>query len=343
MVAAFITCALLAVLALGPSAAAAQLLLVVSDGAEVYGEVAKEIERRVHGGDRQARIDTMTAREASSVDPEGLRRYALVVTVGVDAARATMSKPTPTPSPSSPSPSTRPPILALLAPRDRFGELAKSANAERDGRISAIFIEQPLVRQLDLVSLALPARTRVGVVLGPTSAGLARDLEDAARAAGLELRRAQANDAAGVYPALQQVLMQSDVLLALPDAVAINAATIRSVLLASHRAAVPVVGFSQALVDAGALLAVYSTPQQYARQAAEIALDVVARNAPLPSPQYPRYFTVGVNFVTAQAIGLALDDEATLAAALAVRTRDREKDRARTQSNVVMHAAKASR
>jgi len=328
-------------LALGPSAAAAQLLLVVSDGAEVYGEVASEIERRVHGVDRQARIDTIAAREASSVDPERLRGYALVVTVGVDAARATMS--TPTPSPSTPSRSTRPPTLALLVPRDRFGELAKSADAERDARLSAIFIEQPLVRQLDLVSLALPGKTRVGVLLGPTSVGLGRDLEDAARAAGLELRRAQANDAAGVYPALQQVLMQSDVLLALPDAVAINAATIRSVLLACHRAEVPVVGFSQALVDAGALLAVYSTPQQYARQAAEIALDVVARNAALPSPQYPRYFTVGVNFVTAQAIGLALDDEATLAAALAVRTRDREKDQARTQSNVVVHAAKALR
>jgi len=325
-------------LALFASGALAQVLVVVSEGADVYGDVARDFARRVRNVDRKAQVETIGAREASAFDPERLRRYALVVTIGLDAARVSMP-PTPT---STPSPSARPPTLALLVPRDRFDELARSASAERGGRISAIFIEQPLVRQLDLVALALPARTRVGVLLGPTSAALAPDLEDGARAAGLELRRVQANDAAGVYPALQQVLMQSDVLLALPDAVAINAATIRSVLLACHRADVPVVGFSQALVDAGALLAVYSTPQQYARQAAEIALDVVARNASLPSPQYPRYFTVGVNFVTAQAIGLALDDEATLAAALAVRARDREKDRVRSQSRVVTHAAKAS-
>jgi hypothetical protein len=331
---------LMASLALFASVASAQVLVVVSEGADVYGDVAKDFARRVRSGDRKVQIDTIGAREALGIDPERLRRYALVVTVGLDAARASVPKPTP--PATRPSPSTGPPILALLVPRDRFGELAKSPNAERDGRISAIFIEQPLVRQLDLVALALPARTRVGVLLGPTSGSLAPDLEDTARAAGLELRRAQANDAAGVYPALQQVLMQSDVLLALPDAVAVNAATIRSVLVACHRAEVPVVGFSQALVDAGALLAVYSTPAQYARQAAAIVLDVLERNAPLPSPQYPRYFTVGVNFVTAQAIGLALDDEVTLAAALAVRARDREKDRARSQSRVVTHAAKAS-
>jgi hypothetical protein len=329
---------LTASLALFASGVSAQVLVVVSEGADVYGDVARDFARRVRNGDRNAQLDTIGAREASRLDPERWRRYALVVTVGVEATRASM----PTSASSAAFSTARPPTLALLVPRDRFAELAKSANAERDVRFSAIFIEQPLARQLDLVALALPARTRVGVLLGPTSAGLARDLEEGARAAGLELRRAQANDAAGVYPALQQVLMQSDVLLALPDAVAVNAATIRSVLLACHRAEVPVVGFSQALVDAGALLAVYSTPPQYARQAAEIALDVVERHASLPSPQYPRYFTVGVNFVTAQAIGLALDDEATLAAALAVRARDREKDRARSQASAVPQAAKAS-
>jgi hypothetical protein len=321
---------LIASLALFASSVSAQLLLVVSDGADVYREVAQDVARRVHDGDRRLQIDTIAAREASGLAPERLRRYALVVTVGLDAAHALM--------PPAAALAARPPVLALLVSRDRFGELAKDANAEREARLSAIFIEQPLARQFDLVALALPSRARVGVLLGPTSAGLAHELEDAARTAGLDLRRAQANDAASVYPALQQVLLQSDVLLVLPDAVAVNAATIRSVLLASHRAQVPVAGFSRALVDAGALLAVYSTPQQYARQAAEIALDALARNAALPPPGYPRYFTVGVNFVTAQAIGLALDDEATLAAALAVRARDREKDRARPQARVVSRA-----
>jgi ABC-type uncharacterized transport system substrate-binding protein len=322
-------CTLIAALSLLACNASAQLLVVVSDGADVYGDVAKDVARRVRADDRTAQVDTIGAREAATIDAERMRRYALVVTVGLDAARTVMSLAT--------SSAPRPPVLALLVPREAFGDIAKSVGVER--RVCAIFIEQPLARQLDLVALALPRKPRVGVLLGPSSAGLAQELDDAARTAGVDLTRAQANDARAVYPALQQVLLQSDVLLAIPDAVAVNAATIRSVLVASHYAKVPVVGFSQALVDAGALLAVYSTPQQYARQAAEIALDVLVRNAPLPPPQFPRYFTVGVNFLTAHAIGLALDDESSLAAALAVRAREREKDRARSQSRAVTHTA----
>ena len=320
------------VLVLGASAASAQLLLVVSEGAGVYGDVAKDVARRVRSVAPQVQVDTVGASEAPAIDAERLRRYALAVTVGLDGADALISR--------SQGQATHAPILALLVPRDRFGELAATAHAEHDARVSAIFIEQPLARQLDLVALALPGRSRVGVLLGPSSTRLARNLDDAARAAGLDLRQTQASDPAAVYPALQRVLVQSDVLLAVPDPVAINAATIRSVLVASHRAGVPVVGFSQALVDAGALLAVYSTPQQYARQAAEIALGVLDGSAPLPRPHYPRYFTVGVNFLAAQAIGLALDDETSLATALAVR--EREKDRVRSQSRLPARAATGS-
>ncbi len=335
LIVAFGTCGVAVGLVLLPGVSAAQLLLAVSDGADVYGEVANEIARRVRIGDSQLQIDVAGAQAAATMDAERLRRYRLVITIGAAAARA-LALPAATPR-------RRPPTLALLIPRNRIDEFVPHAAGERDGTFSAIFIEQPLARQLDLVALALPARTRVGVLLGPASAASVPELDEVARALQLDVRIAEARDATAVYPALQRVLLESDVLLALPDNLAVNAATIRSVLVASHRAQVPVIGFSQALVDAGALLAVYSTPQQYARQAAEIALRVLrAEGAVLPRPQYPRYFTVGVNFLAAHVIGLAVDDESTLAAQLAARAREREKERDREASRTAAKHADGS-
>ena len=312
----------------GP-AASAQLLLVVSDGAPAYGEVADEVRNRVAASAPGLRIDVVHVAEAATFDDRRLGSYRLVVTVGLAAARSVV--------PLAQASGARPPLLALLVPRAGYEELAAAGGATK-ARMSAIFIEQPLARQLDLVALALPGKVRVGVLLGPTSIALDGELAEQARARGLQIRRAEARDAGTVYSALRDVLLGSDILLALPDAVAINAATIRGVLVASNRAQVPVLGFSQALVDAGALLAVYTTPQQYARHAAEIATQSLAQHAPLPRAQYPRYFTVGVNFFAARALGLAVENETTLAAELAARDRARDNDHPQTSSLAPDHA-----
>jgi putative tryptophan/tyrosine transport system substrate-binding protein len=165
--------------------------------------------------------------------------------------------------------------------------------------------------------LALPDRRRVGVVLGPTSAGLANELRGSTRERDLALNLAEAVDSANVYSALQQVLPTSDALLALPDPVTFNATTVYGVMLTTYRAQVPVIGFSEGLVKAGALLGLYSTSAQVGRQGAEIASRTLAGESGLPAPQYPRYFTVRVNGTVARSLGIPIAEEAVLTAALA--------------------------
>jgi hypothetical protein len=58
----------------------------------------------------------------------------------------------------------------------------------------------------------------------------------------------------------------------------------------------------------------------------------------LPRAQYPRYFTVGVNFFAARALGLAVENETTLAAKLAARDRARDNDHPQTSSLAPDHA-----
>ncbi|MDF3823286.1 hypothetical protein P3G55_25605, partial [Leptospira sp. 96542] len=82
-------------------------------------------------------------------------------------------------------------------------------------------------------------------------------------------------------------------------------------LLASFRATVPMQAFSPAYVRAGALLALYATPQQIGAQVALLARDaLVEQNGRVRGfgpPQHTQWFEVSVNAHVARSLGLQLD------------------------------------
>ena len=109
------------------------------------------------------------------------------------------------------------------------------------------------------------------------------------------------------------MLGRSDLLLAAPDAQVYTRSTLQGMLLSAYRANNPVIGFSSAYVRAGALAAVYSTPEQIGRQAAEMILRAAGQTDwQLPAPQNPRYFSVEVNRDVARALGLSLEEDSRL-------------------------------
>ena len=135
-------------------------------------------------------------------------------------------------------------------------------------------------------------------------------------ARGLGLRASQpVNAAEDIYPALRQALDESEVILALPDPLIYNSATLQNILLTTYRARTPLVAFSPAYVKAGATLAVYSTPAQLARGAAAMVRQWRAGRV-LPPPQSPREFEVAANERVAASLGLTIDAPAAIAADL---------------------------
>jgi len=301
-----------ALLWLVASSVSAQVLVVLSDESASYQEVADELRIRLTSGREGLRIEVLTAAALSNVDERDLGSYALVMTVGLAAAQAAVAREN--------ALAVLPPTLCLLIPRQSFERFVPTQAGARARRLSAVFIDQPLSRQLDLIRIALPDKSRVGVLLGPNSSEWQDELRDRARERSLTLAAAVVTEAAGVYGALQKVLPESDLLLALPDTVALNATTAYGVLLTSYRAKIPVVGFSEGLVKAGALLALYSSGRQQGKQGAEIANRILAGDGGLPAPQYPTYFTVRVNSSVARSLGIQMEEEATMAAALAARS-----------------------
>lgn len=198
------------------------------------------------------------------------------------------------------------PVLCTLLPRSSFERVLRDAGRRTGATLSALYLNQPLGRQLDLMRLALPQARRVGVLWGADSQSQEAMLESAAQARGLKVVGVQIKPEEPVFNGLKKILDESDLLLALADPQIYNSSSIQNILLASFRAQVPMLAFSPAYVRAGALMAVYSTPAQIGQQAGLLARGVL-QGQPLGVPQYPLQFEVSVNEHVARSLGLTLD------------------------------------
>jgi hypothetical protein len=200
---------------------------------------------------------------------------------------------------------TPPPLLAILVPQLAFERIADQKRL-RAGSLSAVFLDQPPARRLELIRLALPAVRTVGILVGGESQGQVSSLEKAANGWGMQLEVSPVRQG-GLFPALQSLLLKADVLLALPDPGVFNGQTAAGILTATYRRQVPLVGFSPAYVKAGALLALYSTPAQVGARGGELLGQALSGKS-LPPPQWPDKFSISINRDVAHSLGFVLDD-----------------------------------
>jgi ABC-type uncharacterized transport system substrate-binding protein len=289
-----------------PSAAADGSIAVFASGqGEAYAEAiaALTAEMRKAPGTRVVvgtagvdRVDDMLAGAGQTAAGSGL----LIVTIGAAATRSVLEHA-----------DLRTPVLATLIPRVTFEALQRTARSPHGRRAAAVFLDQPLGRQFDLLRVALPQARRVGAITGAESGIDPERLRATAEARQFMLSVESVERETELYPALERVLTGADAFLAVPDAKVVNSATAQNVLLTSFRFRVPVIGYSAAYVRAGALLAVYSSPAQIGTEAGALARAAV-RGAALPAPKHPRYFSVAVNRQVARSLGLSVDDDAVL-------------------------------
>ncbi len=201
------------------------------------------------------------------------------------------------------------PVLSVLIPRASY---ESAFGGQRLGRKNtAIYLDQPAHRQIDLLRAVIPGARTVGMVLGPATQRDGPVYRGLATSRGLSVQMEVAERETELYPVLQSVLRASDVLLALPEPTIVNVSTAQNILLSSFRFRVPVIGYSASYVRAGALAAVFSTPRQIGLEAGQL-IRQYQRTGNLPPPRYARNFSVAVNRQIAETLGLAVADEAAL-------------------------------
>lgn len=287
----------------GSAMAAPRVLVVLSKPDAPYAALVQSL--RDHLASTRAAQTEIAVERVEEFSAVQTRASAptLIVAVGVEAARRVAQANPPAP------------ILHTLLPRVAALDVLRTGRGGKPTphRDSAIFLDQPIGRQLDLIRLALPRAKRIAVVLGPATQQLAGELRDAARQRTLTLNTVTLKRRDDLLPMLEDMLDENDVLLSVADPLVYHSETIHHVLLTTYRYKVPVLGLSRAYVDAGALLAVYSTPEQIGRQTAQLVSTLPESGGiTLPAPAYPRFFLISVNRRVAASLDLVLDSENAL-------------------------------
>lgn len=278
------------------SSFATSLIIVSSERSAAYVEAAEslvaELER---GGVARSEVQQVTVDEWGRLNDRSAK---VIVTLGFEAAHALATS------------EVRAPILCALLPRSSFERVLRVSNRKTSAQFSAIYLDQPLGRQLELIRLALPSAKRIGVLWGPESQIQASTLRALAPSFGFQLTESVVAPDEPLFPALKRVLDDADALLAFADPVVFNGSTVQNVLLASFRARVPLVAFAPAYVRAGAVLALYVTPAQIGQQVALIARGALLQGKSLPAtPSYAQNFTIAVNDHVAHSLGLSMTAE----------------------------------
>lgn len=281
------------VISLAPSISDAgnlRVLVVLSDNQTLYQNFANTFK---HNLPAKTQVSVAArAEEFSGNEPAA----DLTVTVGMKAAEWVAGK-------------TATPMLAAMIPRVKYADLlAKRPSA---AQTSAIYLDQSWARQVEFLRAALPERIRIGVLHSPATRLDLNELRKQLEMRGATLIAKQTSFPASLFDDLEDILSRSEVLLAMPDSEIYNSNSIRNILLTSYGRGIPLVGFSQAYVNAGALCAIFSTAEQLAEQASDIAISF-ERLRRLPDPQFPEQFSIAVNREVARTLGSTIKPDELL-------------------------------
>ena len=280
------------------AATKASILFVSSQTSTPYLRFIEQTRQELRAGSAlQLNIMSLPASQLNSGAghiPE--QPYDLVIALGRQAAEAIAQW----------NPAT--PVLYTLIPKTTYNSLRQSGNLVcPHKRCTAIYIDQPIKRLIRVLGVAFREQRHLGVLLGPSSLQQRDELVEQAVKAGFILHTEAVRRQDELLPALNRILEQSRLLLAIADPVVYNRRTAKSILLTTYRHKVPVVAYSRAYADAGAALSVYSTPEQIARQTTDIIETFFSsRKTVLPSPQYPQHYSIRINQHVAESLGLDL-------------------------------------
>ena len=213
-------------------------------------------------------------------------------------------------------------ILSVFIPRKTYHSIMDEvSNGVKGENRSAIYLDQPDERLVLLAKSVTSANSKVSLLSGSSEEGLLKARHCAGNHISTLMGDVNVYRKAVSSRSLKRTLKRSDIIIATPELVKQSPNAIKWMLYMAYQRNIPVVGYSQAFVDAGAITAVFSTPEDIGRQAAEIFSSLVSNagrgdNLKLKDSMYPSYFQVSVNQNVADALGYAKLDEVALSKTL---------------------------
>lgn len=275
-------------LTIPPVFAGTTVTLVLSQDNPVYQSFAAAFKHSLAARDKEASVLVISNEKFQADEPSPTD---MLVAVGHEAAETLGQR------------NLQQPLLITMVPRESLQPLLST-----QPHAKGLYVDQPPARYLSLVRTALPHARRIGIVAGPDGQTAARELRHAARQLRLKVLVELVTANNTLHTALQHISAHSDVLLAIPDATVFNRQSIPGIIMDAYRHNIPVVGFSPAYIEAGALIALYSTPEQLAQQSADICHKVLSGSS-AATLNFPMQYTIGINDHIAHSMNRTMENE----------------------------------
>jgi ABC-type uncharacterized transport system substrate-binding protein len=260
-----------------------QVTFVVSRKSDAYSKVVAMTKAELSTGNYK--FSTIRQDANHEID-DAIAEGGIIVTVGAGATAEVMSR----------NPKSR--LITSLITDSAFSSLAKkhygSTSAAFVAGVSVICLDQPVERSARLAKMLMPEATDAGLMLGPASYEKADEFSRQINEAGMTSTMVKFSATENPILAIEPVLKESDVFIPVPDSRLINIATAKWILQLSYRYRVPVIAYSKAYLNGGALAAIYSSPENVGRQTADL-IDREKRFPNVGGRHIPAYFSIEFN------------------------------------------------
>ncbi|NOT85761.1 MAG: hypothetical protein HOP02_13505 [Methylococcaceae bacterium] len=277
------------ILATGPSNiwAGQQVLIVANTNDGAYAQVIKGFKAQLSTGAKYTEVYKPTS--ASIAQEINQNKPDLIFALGADVSELVQQK------------STTIPIISTLVQKE---QTFKAANS------TGVSLNYSFATQIQWLKKFLPEQHKVAVLYNSAeNTGAIHALKKVAEQEGLGLMAIPVESPRQLPDALDQLANNVDVLLAIPDEIALSSATVKEVMLATFRNHVPLIGLSDNWVKSGALYALSWDYDDLGRQCAAQAQKLFSGQAiKYISPETPRKVAYSINAKIAADMNIVISD-----------------------------------
>ena len=174
---------------------------------------------------------------------------------------------------------------------------------------SDLITAQPECRHIQLIKSINPGWSDVGVLSSIDSLDIAAALTKCAIRHNLNLQVYAITDKSDLLVTLEAAVEDNKVLLAISDPFIYNSNTVKNILLTAYRHRKPVIGYSDSFVQAGAVAAIYTSPESAGDKAAEIISSFFKNNWQFNKNIYVTDdFSISTNKQVATSLDISIPD-----------------------------------
>jgi putative ABC transport system substrate-binding protein len=182
-------------------------------------------------------------------------------------------------------------------------EIGRGGDAHSHPR-GSVCLELPAASLLAEVKRVFPGKTRLGVIRHPWTGGPSvASLQSQARQEGFSVRIVECVAREHLLKVFLSLQGEADLVWCIPESSLYDSATVKALILASLRGRLPILGFSESFVRAGAAMGVYPDFRDIGRQTAEMARQYLA-GSKTDAHECPRICKVAVNRHILRLLGL---------------------------------------